>query len=277
MQQEGSYDYLKTITQSTLVVNGSNDVIMPTVNSFIMEQNIPNAQLIIYPDSNHGSQFQYPSCSSAMCRCSFPRKAQRDRSYARSAREFLGGDRGCGAHPVDECGTRNDVPAIRLGMESDPYGDDGDLRGVSDRRCRCADIVWRHLDYIGRRATILIGLTSSLLGTALFAVAPSVLWVFVGRAFMGLGVGLCAGSATRCNGGVQRGRTGDARVPHHLAQAMAIAQHMRGALIQRAQTDTEAHEGPADEDPQHAGATAKSAVPRSELVSPIRIVARRPM
>jgi pimeloyl-ACP methyl ester carboxylesterase len=38
----------------------SNDVIMPTINSFIMEQNIPNAQLIIYPDSNHGSQHQYP-------------------------------------------------------------------------------------------------------------------------------------------------------------------------------------------------------------------------
>ena len=32
----------------------------PTVNSFIMEQNIPNAQLIIYPEANHGSQFQYP-------------------------------------------------------------------------------------------------------------------------------------------------------------------------------------------------------------------------
>ena len=57
---KGSYDYLKTIKQPTLVVNGSNDVIIPTVNSFIMQQNMPNAQLIIYPDSNHGSQYQYP-------------------------------------------------------------------------------------------------------------------------------------------------------------------------------------------------------------------------
>jgi pimeloyl-ACP methyl ester carboxylesterase len=60
VQQEGSYDYLKTIKQPTLVVNGSNDVIMPTVNSFIMQQNMPNAQLIIYPDSNHGAHHQYP-------------------------------------------------------------------------------------------------------------------------------------------------------------------------------------------------------------------------
>jgi pimeloyl-ACP methyl ester carboxylesterase len=60
VQKEGSYSYLKTIKQPTLVVNGSNDLIMPTVNSYIMQQNIPDAQLIIYPDSNHGSQFQYP-------------------------------------------------------------------------------------------------------------------------------------------------------------------------------------------------------------------------
>jgi pimeloyl-ACP methyl ester carboxylesterase len=60
VQKKGSYDYLKKINQPTLVVNGSNDVIMPTVNSYIMQQNIPDAQLIIYPDSNHGSQFQYP-------------------------------------------------------------------------------------------------------------------------------------------------------------------------------------------------------------------------
>jgi NAD(P)-dependent dehydrogenase (short-subunit alcohol dehydrogenase family) len=42
------------------VVNGSNDVIVYTVNSFILQQNLPNAQLILYPDSNHGSQYQYP-------------------------------------------------------------------------------------------------------------------------------------------------------------------------------------------------------------------------
>src|SRR6202048_1232528 len=60
VQQKGSYDYLKTFKQPTLVVNGSNDVNLPTVDSFIMQQNIPYAQLIIYPDSNHGAHHPYP-------------------------------------------------------------------------------------------------------------------------------------------------------------------------------------------------------------------------
>jgi len=58
--REAPYEYLKQIAQSTLVVNGSNDVLVYTVNSFILQQNIPDAQLILYPDSNHGSQYQYP-------------------------------------------------------------------------------------------------------------------------------------------------------------------------------------------------------------------------
>src|SRR6202047_333254 len=58
--QKGSNDYLKTIKQPTLVVNGSNDVNIPTVTSFIMQQNMPNAQLIIYPDYNHGAHHMYP-------------------------------------------------------------------------------------------------------------------------------------------------------------------------------------------------------------------------
>jgi pimeloyl-ACP methyl ester carboxylesterase len=58
--REGSYDYLKAIKQPTLVVNGNKDLIIYTVNSFILQQNIPNAQLILYLDSNHGSPYQYP-------------------------------------------------------------------------------------------------------------------------------------------------------------------------------------------------------------------------
>jgi pimeloyl-ACP methyl ester carboxylesterase len=58
--QEKSFDYLKNIRRPTLVVNGGSDVIIYSVNSFILQQNIPNAQLILYPDSSHGSQYQYP-------------------------------------------------------------------------------------------------------------------------------------------------------------------------------------------------------------------------
>jgi len=57
---EGYLDYLRGIRQPTLVVQGSNDVIIPTYNSYVLQQNLPNAQLIIYPDANHGSFYQYP-------------------------------------------------------------------------------------------------------------------------------------------------------------------------------------------------------------------------
>jgi MFS family permease len=43
---------------------------------------------------------------------------------------------------------------------------------------------------------MLAGLSASLVGAVLFAVAPDVRWVFAGRAFMGVGVGLSAGPAT---------------------------------------------------------------------------------
>lgn len=49
VQREGSYEYLKTILQPTLVINGDNDVIIYSINSWILQQNIPNAQLINLP------------------------------------------------------------------------------------------------------------------------------------------------------------------------------------------------------------------------------------
>jgi pimeloyl-ACP methyl ester carboxylesterase len=57
---EDRYSDLKKITQPTLVVNGSHDVIIYTINSYILQQHLPDATLILFPDSNHGSQYQYP-------------------------------------------------------------------------------------------------------------------------------------------------------------------------------------------------------------------------
>lgn len=56
-KRDRAWDHLKAIKQPVLVVNGSNDVVIYTINSYILQQNLPNAQLIIYPDSAHGSLF----------------------------------------------------------------------------------------------------------------------------------------------------------------------------------------------------------------------------
>ena len=57
---EDRYSDLKKIQQPVLIINGSNDVIIYTINSYILQQNLPDGTLILYPDSNHGSLFQYP-------------------------------------------------------------------------------------------------------------------------------------------------------------------------------------------------------------------------
>ncbi|UYY58085.1 alpha/beta fold hydrolase [Sphingomonas sp. S2-65] len=54
------FEDLKSISMPTLVVNGSNDVMLPTINSYHLAQHIPNALLILYPDAGHAAHFQYP-------------------------------------------------------------------------------------------------------------------------------------------------------------------------------------------------------------------------
>jgi pimeloyl-ACP methyl ester carboxylesterase len=54
------FGYLTGIRQPALVVNGSHDIIVATVNSYLLQQNLPNAELVLYPDSGHGAHFQYP-------------------------------------------------------------------------------------------------------------------------------------------------------------------------------------------------------------------------
>ena len=59
-EKDETYAHLKDLRQPALVVNGNNDIIIPTINSYLLQQHLPNAQLILYPDANHGAHHQYP-------------------------------------------------------------------------------------------------------------------------------------------------------------------------------------------------------------------------
>lgn len=52
-------DDLSSITQPTLIANGDNDRMVPSVLSEDLHQRIKGSELIIYPDSGHGGIFQY--------------------------------------------------------------------------------------------------------------------------------------------------------------------------------------------------------------------------
>jgi MFS family permease len=96
-------------------------------------------------------------------------------------------------------------------------------------------------DYVGRRAAILWGVGASLFGTLLLALAPDVLWLFAGRAFMGVGVGLTAGASTAAMVEFSgKGAAKRAATITTIAQAVgfAAALLLGGALIQYAPLPT---------------------------------------
>jgi predicted MFS family arabinose efflux permease len=92
-------------------------------------------------------------------------------------------------------------------------------------------------DHIGRRATMMMGLAASLAGTVLFAIAPDVIWLFLARAFMGIGVGLSAGpSAAAVVEFASGSKSKHAALITTVAQAggFAAALLLGGALVQYA-------------------------------------------
>lgn len=92
-------------------------------------------------------------------------------------------------------------------------------------------------DTIGRRGSILLGVAASIIGVLLFAVAPNVGWLLVGRAFMGLGVGLSLSPATAkmidIAGPANSARTG-AISTASTAVGLVFATLLGGALVQYA-------------------------------------------
>lgn len=53
------YATLKNIKHPILVVHGAKDIVVQPVNAFILAKHLPDAQLIMYPDSSHGAQYQH--------------------------------------------------------------------------------------------------------------------------------------------------------------------------------------------------------------------------
>jgi pimeloyl-ACP methyl ester carboxylesterase len=52
---------LAGITQPVLAINGVNDRMVPTVNTHLLAEHLPDVELKIYPDAGHGFLFQYPA------------------------------------------------------------------------------------------------------------------------------------------------------------------------------------------------------------------------
>jgi len=50
---------LSLIKQPSFVVNGDDDRMVPTINTYDLAKRLPNSELIVYPDAGHGGIFQY--------------------------------------------------------------------------------------------------------------------------------------------------------------------------------------------------------------------------
>jgi pimeloyl-ACP methyl ester carboxylesterase len=53
------FEYLKKITQPVLIVHGNKDIVVRPINALLLVENLPNATLIVYSDSSHGTQSQH--------------------------------------------------------------------------------------------------------------------------------------------------------------------------------------------------------------------------
>jgi pimeloyl-ACP methyl ester carboxylesterase len=57
---KGTCDQLKQVSQDTLVITGTDDLVLPPANSMILTEKIPGAWLAQWKDGGHALMFQYP-------------------------------------------------------------------------------------------------------------------------------------------------------------------------------------------------------------------------
>ncbi len=63
---EGSFSRLGAVRSPTLVITGSEDVIIPPANSRILHESIPGSELVEIPGAGHGLMYQ---CPEQFCEC----------------------------------------------------------------------------------------------------------------------------------------------------------------------------------------------------------------
>lgn len=63
--EQGWFEKLKDLPNPTLVANGDTDVAFPITDSVVLFREIPNSQLSVYRDANHGFLFQEPEAFAA--------------------------------------------------------------------------------------------------------------------------------------------------------------------------------------------------------------------
>jgi pimeloyl-ACP methyl ester carboxylesterase len=50
---------LGNIHQRALIAHGAKDIVVIPINAFLLEEHLPDAQLVMYPDANHAAASQH--------------------------------------------------------------------------------------------------------------------------------------------------------------------------------------------------------------------------
>ncbi len=50
---------LSKIRRPMLILHGQKDIVVTPINAFLLEQHLPDAQLLMYPDASHAAHSQY--------------------------------------------------------------------------------------------------------------------------------------------------------------------------------------------------------------------------
>jgi len=96
-------------------------------------------------------------------------------------------------------------------------------------------------DYVGRKRTLLIGVGLVVIGIAIFALGPNIGWLFAGRVFQGLGVGVALSAASAAMAEFEpHGNRDRASAVNAISSSsgMAFAAVIGGALVQYAPLPT---------------------------------------